>query len=162
MLLDWLSAPEFASLQERQLSFNNWPHAFPPETALAAAGFYFLGYKDKVTCFCCGVNIEDWRQAHDPLERHLASSSYCPFLQQIIVRDKNTPRAYLMTPALQLEDRGLIDNDLFSPYKCTTCLVVPVQILLLPCLHSCVCEHCAPLSPRCPVCQVQITGLVTL
>jgi hypothetical protein len=29
-------------------------------------------------------------------------------------------------------------------------------------LHSSVCEHCAPLSPRCPTCHERITGLAII
>uniref|UniRef100_H2Z958 RING-type domain-containing protein n=1 Tax=Ciona savignyi TaxID=51511 RepID=H2Z958_CIOSA len=43
---------------------------FPQETPvnprhLAAAGFHYTGYKDRVKCFCCGLCVESWCQGDD-------------------------------------------------------------------------------------------------
>ncbi|XP_076812281.1 baculoviral IAP repeat-containing protein 7-like [Clavelina lepadiformis] len=33
---------------------------------LAAAGFYFTGYKDRTKCFSCGSTVQDWESRDDP------------------------------------------------------------------------------------------------
>lgn len=49
---------------------------------LASAGFYSCkakGQPRKTRCFCCLVEISDWKQNDHPIEKHLAASPDCPY-----------------------------------------------------------------------------------
>lgn len=37
---------------------------------LARAGFYFTGHADRVRCFSCKKNVENWCRGDTPVERH--------------------------------------------------------------------------------------------
>ncbi|XP_039274051.2 uncharacterized protein LOC120348002 [Styela clava] len=44
---------------------------YPPETPvkvwdLARCGFYYTGFRDRVTCYCCGNKVENWVVMDDP------------------------------------------------------------------------------------------------
>ena len=58
---------------------RNWPRDLPPAEQLARAGFYYLGMEDRVSCFSCGVQLEEWGE-EDPLARHYHASPNCAFL----------------------------------------------------------------------------------
>ncbi len=158
--LDFPCIPEFSALKRRLNSFVNWPYNKPPPIALAMAGFYYLGYLDEVTCFCCAVDVHNWRRAHDPLERHLANYPNCPYLQDILTRDKMFPRTQFLSPLLEPE--GSTENIFSAMDMCRICTFFPVRIVLMPCMHSLVCEHCISLFPGCPSCLAQVKGLASL
>lgn len=42
----------------------------------------YIGYKDYVRCFTCGVLIKNWQQGQDPLTEHSRKSPGCSFLLQ--------------------------------------------------------------------------------
>ena len=46
---------------------------FPPQVPvnpqiLAAVGFFYTGYKDRVKCFSCGLSVENWMVGDDVQE----------------------------------------------------------------------------------------------
>lgn len=61
-----------------------WPyHGSLSRENMAAAGFFFQGPHDRVTCPFCKVFIDQWEDIDDPLLEHqLRCSTGCPFLQQ--------------------------------------------------------------------------------
>ena len=77
-----------ASLQymwydKRLESFRHWPkhHPMKPES-LAGAGFYYTGFSDKVSCFCCEVTLHQWEVFDCTLEqRKKHSNGNCNFLK---------------------------------------------------------------------------------
>uniref|UniRef100_UPI000EF51DFA E3 ubiquitin-protein ligase XIAP n=1 Tax=Ciona intestinalis TaxID=7719 RepID=UPI000EF51DFA len=54
--------PGDAAMESYRLStFMKYPQDTPVNPRhLAAAGFHYTGYKDRVKCFCCGLCVESW------------------------------------------------------------------------------------------------------
>ncbi|XP_078493357.1 baculoviral IAP repeat-containing protein 8-like isoform X3 [Ciona intestinalis] len=54
--------PGDAAMESYRLStFMKYPQDTPVNPRhLAAAGFHYTGYKDRVKCFCCGLCVENW------------------------------------------------------------------------------------------------------
>lgn len=75
--------PQFALLCNRLRTFNSWPrnlHQKPND--LAAAGFFYPGTADIVTCFSCGGSLKEWEPEDDPLIEHAHWFPSCSFLLQ--------------------------------------------------------------------------------
>ena len=62
----------------------SWPLTAPSAEQLARVGFYYMGVEDRVRCFVCGVELEEWEETGtaEPLLRHYMASPHCSFLQQ--------------------------------------------------------------------------------
>ncbi|XP_050447704.1 E3 ubiquitin-protein ligase XIAP-like isoform X1 [Cataglyphis hispanica] len=80
----WLSNPltlrEYETVSQRLQTFDNWPLSsiIRPEQ-LAAAGFYYLQYKDLVECaFCKGI-LMNWKAGDDPEHAHKLNFPNCDF-----------------------------------------------------------------------------------
>ncbi|XP_071093821.1 baculoviral IAP repeat-containing protein 7-B-like [Haliotis cracherodii] len=73
--------PQYQHLQARLDSFADWPTRYVPKTPeeLAAAGFFYIGSADRVTCFQCGITLRDWEEEHDPVAEHQRYSEHCQF-----------------------------------------------------------------------------------
>ncbi|XP_078492149.1 baculoviral IAP repeat-containing protein 7-like [Ciona intestinalis] len=59
----YISPGDVAKESYRLSTFKKYPQMSPVNpnpTHLASAGFYYTGYKNMVTCFCCGNNVENW------------------------------------------------------------------------------------------------------
>ncbi|XP_029672636.1 E3 ubiquitin-protein ligase XIAP-like isoform X2 [Formica exsecta] len=64
-------------------SFKNWPCAWMKPEKLAAAGFYYIGDKDKVKCFECHVEICQWQPDDSPMVDHQRWSGRCRFVRNV-------------------------------------------------------------------------------
>lgn len=81
-------------------SFCTWPkHLGLSAGELAAAGFYYSGAGDRVTCFSCMQSLRDWSPEHDAVSRHREIHVQCPFMSG--TDTKNVPLEYTAeeTPA---------------------------------------------------------------
>ncbi|XP_048239004.1 baculoviral IAP repeat-containing protein 2-like [Haliotis rufescens] len=74
--------PEYREAAARLDSFTSWPTAYVPQSPenLVAAGFYYIGSADRVTCFQCGITLRDWDVGHDPMTEHREYSPNCEFI----------------------------------------------------------------------------------
>lgn len=72
--------PRYCEESERLISFIGWPRPYIKPEKLAAAGFFYLGLGDDVTCFECGVEINDWKIGEDPLTEHTLDAEDCRFI----------------------------------------------------------------------------------
>lgn len=82
---------ELARLQ----SYQHWPHMHWTRTTvtpriLAATGFYFTGYGDRVSCFECGMEAENWNSQSHPPALHLKWQTNCRFIKNL--QCGNVPR----------------------------------------------------------------------
>ncbi|OCT59000.1 hypothetical protein XELAEV_18001490mg [Xenopus laevis] len=61
-------------------TYRGHRHHFPHNNrhSLSQAGFYYVGPGDRVRCFSCGRELENWENWDDPLTRHLHSFPDCP------------------------------------------------------------------------------------
>ena len=72
----------------RLSSFASWPKQMVPDKyALAKCGFVYTGKGDKVTCFDCGICLEQWEIIDDPWREHFKSSPTCDYLNMIGIPD---------------------------------------------------------------------------
>lgn len=70
------------STEEARLStFKAWPLPFLSPTDLAKAGFYYTGPGDRVTCFTCGGQLNNWEPKDNALSEHRRHFPSCPFLE---------------------------------------------------------------------------------
>ena len=65
-------------------TFNFWPHnSTLSKYDMVNAGFYYTGVKDIVTCFHCGISIEDWSSVTDSKREHKKHSPNCNFMKMV-------------------------------------------------------------------------------
>ncbi|NXC49616.1 BIR7B protein, partial [Penelope pileata] len=65
----------------RLRTFSQWPDSSPVSAQdLAKAGFFFVGPRDQVQCFCCGGILLDWKPGDRPIAEHLKFFSSCKFV----------------------------------------------------------------------------------
>lgn len=61
---------------------NGWRGAVDPRK-LAAAGFYYTGIHDNVTCFECDLSLSSWAPGEDPVREHLKNRPNCSFISRL-------------------------------------------------------------------------------
>ncbi|XP_041432497.1 uncharacterized protein LOC108703849 [Xenopus laevis] len=72
-------------------SFSKCNNLYPAPIAsmwslLSQAGFYYVGPGDRVRCFSCGGELENWEFRNDPLTRHQLSFPDCPYVLELRAR----------------------------------------------------------------------------
>lgn len=69
-----------------------------------------------------------------------------------------------LTPAFGLKNTPMFNKD--AEEKCVICMCDPMQVMIEPCRHICMCETCAESlkgkSSQCPMCRGNITGFKLL
>ena len=50
----------------RVTTYSRFPHDRVNVRQLAKYGFYYVGYRDRVKCFLCGISVESWTTHDDP------------------------------------------------------------------------------------------------
>ena len=81
--LEMQTRKKYISSSERMKTFITWN--FPCKDLpkkFVDAGFFFVGKRDLVCCYYCGVKIQDWDN-QDPLEVHIQYSPRCMFIAGI-------------------------------------------------------------------------------
>lgn len=74
----------------RLKTFNiQWPLSSPTPEDLAAAGFYYLGDKDRVRCGFCGIQVGKWEKEDNPMMLHDEWSPSCQFIINRRKKEKN-------------------------------------------------------------------------
>lgn len=70
------------SAARRMRTFQQWPSTAPVSARrLVEAGFFYVGPRDEVQCFCCGGVLKDWRPGDSPIIEHLNFFPSCKFLR---------------------------------------------------------------------------------
>ncbi|NXL07537.1 BIR7B protein, partial [Mesembrinibis cayennensis] len=65
----------------RLRTFRQWPGTSPVSARdLVKAGFFFVGPRDEVQCFCCGGVLKDWGPGDCPEAEHLKFFPSCKFI----------------------------------------------------------------------------------
>ncbi|NWY39020.1 BIR7B protein, partial [Sylvia atricapilla] len=74
--------PSMRSVARRMRTFLLWPRTAPVSARdLAEAGFFYVGPRDEVQCFCCGGVLKDWRPGDCPIIEHLNFFPSCKYLR---------------------------------------------------------------------------------
>ncbi|XP_067425036.1 baculoviral IAP repeat-containing protein 1 [Emydura macquarii macquarii] len=83
-------------------SFKNWPQeAHADATALAKAGFFYTGERDKVQCFACGVCLEKWEEGDDPWKEHAKWFSHCKYAEPLSKTSVKQPESQSTLQSVQ-------------------------------------------------------------
>ena len=112
----------FASLAKRLDTFNafGWLKPRPFGETLAAHGFFYIGSRDVVQCFQCGVTIHTWLDSDDVAVEHFRHSPTCQLAskamnlspQSKILLTEMLKKINLLTNELAvLRRRGEVEND---------------------------------------------------
>ncbi|NXO02953.1 BIR7B protein, partial [Rhinopomastus cyanomelas] len=65
----------------RLRTFYEWPSTSPVSALdLVKAGFFFVGPRDAVQCFCCGVVLDSWESGDCPIVEHKKYLPSCRFV----------------------------------------------------------------------------------
>lgn len=76
-----LEEPRMRREKDRIRTFREWPaDAAVAPADLAKAGFFFLGPRDAVQCFCCGGILRCWVQGDSPGNEHRRHFPTCCFI----------------------------------------------------------------------------------
>ena len=75
-----LKYPSFADIERRRQTFALWNHFLNPDV-LVKSGLFYLGGRDMVQCFHCGVLLHSWKLADNPDMEHLKHSPTCQFIK---------------------------------------------------------------------------------
>nr|KAI8758858.1 baculoviral IAP repeat-containing protein 2-like isoform X1 [Biomphalaria glabrata] len=81
-LVEHPSYPVYITFARRLQSFTHWTHSnIHAPSQLAAAGFFYAGYRDCVRCFQCGLGLRSWKPGDDVTEEHQKYRPSCSFLK---------------------------------------------------------------------------------
>ncbi|XP_053735640.1 E3 ubiquitin-protein ligase XIAP isoform X1 [Synchiropus splendidus] len=74
-------APHMQNEDTRLGTFTSWPSSAPVRPRdLAQAGFYYMGSRDRVQCFCCGGMLGGWETGDTPWDEHRQHFPNCFFI----------------------------------------------------------------------------------
>jgi len=66
-----LTTLDLCKEEDRRKTFcGDWIGQNASATTAAAAGFYYLGDRDRLQCFSCGRMIDNWMHSSDPVDEH--------------------------------------------------------------------------------------------
>ncbi|XP_043944902.1 baculoviral IAP repeat-containing protein 7 [Protopterus annectens] len=75
--------PSMCNVLKRLETFQEWLVGAPVSALdLARAGFFFLGYGDRVQCFSCGGILMHWEEGDRPFHEHKKHFPNCSFVQR--------------------------------------------------------------------------------
>ncbi|MEQ2192020.1 hypothetical protein XENOCAPTIV_005914 [Xenoophorus captivus] len=73
--------PSMRREQDRLESFHSWTLSIITPTELARAGFYYLGQGDRVACFSCGGQLNNWEPGDRAVSEHQRHYPNCRFVR---------------------------------------------------------------------------------
>lgn len=102
---------EFKFYEDRLKTFIYWPEQLiPNKQSLSKAGFYYTGIGDKVTCFCCGVTLHQWKTTDQPWEEHMKYSEQCDYIKMT----GKVTKSELHSPSTSLFTFGSVNSNKFA------------------------------------------------
>uniref|UniRef100_A0A096LQR5 Baculoviral IAP repeat containing 2 n=1 Tax=Poecilia formosa TaxID=48698 RepID=A0A096LQR5_POEFO len=103
--------PSMRREQDRLDSFHSWTLSIITPTELAKAGFYYLGQGDRVACFSCGGQLNNWEPGDRAVSEHQRHYPNCRFVRGD--RADNVPAGApaltsVSNPSMQQSDERLL------------------------------------------------------
>jgi len=75
--------PLLAATKVRKETFHSWPlESWLTSTNLTEAGFYSHQVRDRVSCFYCGIGLQNWQRGDGIWVEHARWRPSCEFLQR--------------------------------------------------------------------------------
>ncbi|KAF4519919.1 hypothetical protein B566_EDAN012561 [Ephemera danica] len=154
--------PDFASAQDRLLSYRPWIHEkLPDRREFAHAGFFYTRVDDFVVCFVCGGGLKNWKEGANPLQEHKRHFSTCNFvLAENITYRMSRFRLLRTTPDVSEAATETTGSSREDERLCRVCFENELNVVLLPCGHMVVCSNCAPRFSSCPVCRQRVIAKI--
>lgn len=102
--------PKFHDYEVRLQTFSGWNSLKKPHD-LATSGFFFIGGRDSVQCFHCGLILNTWSPFDEIDYRHEHSSPYCDFMQSKLKKNEKCSPSIIASIFIELKDiKGKIIN----------------------------------------------------
>lgn len=147
----------YDTLEARFATYEDWPKSMKQtKKSMAAAGFYYTGNGDKVSCFSCGVGVHQWEEDDDPWVEHAKWNPYCEFVlkekgenfvKDILNANKRNDRdRHFQTTVV---DTPTINDELL----CSVCKTEKRTVVSIPCRHLATCKKCNNYLTQCPICR---------
>jgi hypothetical protein len=88
--------PHLADVNTRIQSFSTFNHQanYPKigsnfsiankANEFAEAGLFYRGFRDRTSCYYCGIGLQNWTSVDNIIERHFLSSRNCPIAKALI------------------------------------------------------------------------------
>jgi hypothetical protein len=77
----YLAHPQYTTFSSRLKTFNLFPLTSSQDKySLAECGFIYLGKKDIVECFCCGLILHNWEKDDNPWIEHSRWNPKCLYV----------------------------------------------------------------------------------
>jgi len=165
----------YNELDERVKSFTSyWPWTNHPTLRpadMAKAGFHYSGESDKVKCFLCSLELNNWETTDTPFGEHEKWRPECPMVkqhreEQIAAARNNTRNGNIQSDAAIVDD---LQNDLemlevtpgdppedLPETNCVVCFDKRRAMAFIPCGHVVCCEDCGNRVADCTMCRKKI------
>jgi hypothetical protein len=134
--------PNYKFMSKRFSSFSDWVKPDVSVIELAEAGLYFdskcCSLYDNVSCFYCGLELNEWDIDVEPIIEHLRFAPTCAFANLVHLQE-NFP-----------------DNVGEYKHCCELCNINCARIVCLPCGHCSLCFECAKTAQNCANCNSSI------
>lgn len=141
--------PQFYEFEDRLKTFNDWPIGVPQDIInLVDAGFFYSGISDKVICYYCNGELQDWVSSDEPWILH---AKWYPFCIYLICKKG---RSFIN---FCLEEKPVHD---VTALLCKICLNNQLEIITFPCRHVAMCISCKKQMKFCPICNCKIKSLL--
>jgi hypothetical protein len=94
---------------------------------------------------------------YDPAERTTAPPMRTPLMREntdniVAAAQPPTPRGTTGGESTVISEGGAPTE----PRTCCVCMVKPIQVVVIPCGHACMCRKCSFQVSKCPVCRLDI------
>ncbi|KOB65287.1 Inhibitor of apoptosis [Operophtera brumata] len=168
--------PLYSTESTRLRSFDNWPRGLTQRKCdMVDAGFYYIGFSDKVVCFCCGGGLKDWLPENQPWEEHARWYQFCPYVllvkgylyvQRIISKECEINELDEQSVPNDLEDDEKRKCETLSEtlqLTCKICLIEKLNTCFTPCGHAIACAKCVlSMNSKCPICRAVYRKVIRL
>uniref|UniRef100_A0A8C5D922 Baculoviral IAP repeat-containing protein 2-like n=1 Tax=Gouania willdenowi TaxID=441366 RepID=A0A8C5D922_GOUWI len=104
--------PNMRREQDRLESFHTWTLSIITPTELAKAGFYYLGQGDRVACFSCGGQLNNWEPGDRAVSEHQRHYPNCRFVRgdraENVAISNTGASANVSNPSMQQSEERLL------------------------------------------------------
>jgi len=121
---------------------------------LAEAGFYYCGFSNSITCYLCGLSIQNFYRLNNPFAFHFYCNSHCSHV--VLVKGPKYVEKLKLGHPDKNETINIVSKSEDS--VCVVCKSKPIELLFLPCHHVCSCATCASNLLACPICRCVINS----
>ncbi|KAG9466205.1 hypothetical protein GDO78_017041 [Eleutherodactylus coqui] len=106
---------EYTKELHRLASFAPFSNTSVSSYSLAKAGFYYTGEGDSVTCFTCGLLLNNWKAGDNAVEKHKTFYPTCSFIAALFTKTQHsTIRSAVQNLSINCNELQNSNEDLYS------------------------------------------------